>query len=133
MLDCRHWKFAHEAILIYRIATRADWIRAQSAGEFVSADLAAEGFIHASEEHQVLATAARHYRGQHELVLLAIDEAELDGVDVKREDTSGRGERYPHVYAPIPLAAVVRVAAFGSNEAGEFQWPSRWETVLSGT
>ena len=92
---------------IYRIACRADWEAALASGQFASPDLAAEGFIHFSERHQLPRTAARHYRGQSDLFLLEVDES-LVGAPVKRENTSGGTELFPHVYGRVPRAAVLR-------------------------
>jgi uncharacterized protein (DUF952 family) len=111
-------------VTIYRITENAFWQSAQQTGAFASPDLAAEGFIHASERHQVLRTAARYYAGQTDLILLEIDDAAL-GDTVKREDSTGRGEQFPHVYGTIPLHAVVRAAPFVETAAG-FTWPAGW-------
>jgi uncharacterized protein (DUF952 family) len=97
--------------MIYRIAEENDWKRAQQTGEFASADLKAEGFIHCSEQHQILRTAAKYYAGKKSLVLLEIDETKIIN-NLKREDSTGRGEMFPHVYAPIPLAAITRHVDF---------------------
>ncbi len=107
--------------MIYRIASREDWQRAEATGQFASADLALEGFIHASELHQVLRTAARYYSEQTGLLLLEIDDTIL-GEKVKREDITGRGEKFPHVYGAIPLLAVVRWFEFVES-AGGFALP----------
>ena len=92
--------------MIYRIAEYADWNRAQGEGVFASADLALEGFIHCSEFHQVLRTAEKYYAGKTDLVLLEIDDSLL-GTALVRENLTGSGI-FPHVYEPIPLAAIVR-------------------------
>lgn len=107
--------------MIYRIADEADWRRAQQTGEFASADLQLEGFIHCSEQQQILRTAAKYYAGKKSLVLLEIDETKIID-DLKREDSTGRGEVFPHVYAPIPLAAVTRHFDFIETDTG-FQLP----------
>jgi uncharacterized protein (DUF952 family) len=93
--------------MIYRIAEENDWKRVQQTGEFASADLKAEGFIHCSEQHQILRTAQKYYSGKKGLVLLEIDEGPITAC-LKREDSTGRGEMFPHVFAPIPIAAITR-------------------------
>ena len=90
--------------MIYRIAEITDWLRAQRDGVFVSADLAAEGFIHCSEREQVARTAQKYYSGRGDLVLLEIDDAVL-GKALVREDLTGSG-LFPHVYGSIPLSAI---------------------------
>jgi uncharacterized protein (DUF952 family) len=93
--------------VIYRLTSAAEWAAAQAAGEFRSPDLDAEGFIHCSERAQILRTANKYYADAIALTLLEIDERQL-GSMVVREDLTGSGT-FPHLYAPIPLAAVVGV------------------------
>ena len=108
--------------MIYRIAESADWNRANERGYFASADLAAEGFIHISELHQVLRTANKYYRGKTGLVLLEIDETFLTS-PVIREDLTGNGVFFPHSYAPIPVRAIVRHFDLTMDANGDCQLP----------
>jgi uncharacterized protein (DUF952 family) len=112
--------------MLYRIAEPADWQHAQQTGFFASADLAAEGFIHSSEQHQILETARRYYAGRAGLVLLEWDEDTLAaaGVRVEREWVPSRQEHFAHVFGPLPLAAVRRVWPFDANGTGDFQLPA---------
>lgn len=112
--------------MLYRLAEPADWQHAQQTGFFASADLAAEGFIHSSEQHQILETARRYYAGRADLVLLEWDEDALAvaQVRVEREWVASRGQHFAHVFGPVPLAAVRRTWRFGPNEQGEFQLPA---------
>ncbi|MFN0068450.1 MAG: DUF952 domain-containing protein [Limisphaerales bacterium] len=111
--------------MIYRIADAADWQAALQSGFFASADLAAEGFIHCAGRHQVQGVADRHYAGRAGLTLLAIDEARLD-VPLRRENTSGGTELFPHVHGPIPLAVVAAHAPLERDDAGIIRWPAGW-------
>ena len=113
--------------MIYRIAERSDWLQTRQSGCFASADLAAEGFIHASELHQVLRTANKYYRGKAGLVLLEIDDTLL-GVNVVREDLTGSGICFPHVYVPIPIRAIVRHVDFSEVAGGGFSLPAEFTT-----
>jgi uncharacterized protein (DUF952 family) len=113
--------------MIYRIAEHADWLQSQASGRFESADLAAEGFIHGSELHQVLRTANKYYRDKTSLMLLEIDESVLGDL-VVREDLTGSGICFPHIYAPIPMHAIVRHFVFATDEAGDFALPVELRT-----
>ena len=112
--------------MLYRLAEPADWQHAQQTGFFASADLAAEGFIHSSEQHQILETARRYYAGRADLVLLEWDEAALAAahVRVEREWVASRGEAFAHVFGPVPLTAVCRSWPFGADATGEFRLPA---------
>ena len=111
--------------MLYRIAEATDWHHAQQTGCFASADLAAEGFIHSSEQHQILETARRYYAGRADLVLLEWDEAALAAANVRveREWVASRQQHFAHVFGPVPLAAVRRSWPFGADAAGQFELP----------
>lgn len=115
--------------MIYRVAELADWHTAQQTGFFASSDLAAEGFIHASELYQAEATANRYYAGRTDIVLLELDESELwvAAVPVKREFAEARNDYFPHVFAPVPLAAIVRALPFQTAPAGQHTLPPELE------
>jgi len=111
--------------MIYRIAEAADWSAARQQGFFASPDLAGEGFIHFSERHQVQGVSERYYAGKPNLTLLAVDETQL-AVLVKRENTSGGTELFPHVYGPVPLAAIVAHAPLVRDDTGRVLWPGEF-------
>ncbi len=93
---------------MFHITTPAAWAAAQASGALSPASLASEGFVHCSTAAQVPGTLERHFRGQRGLLLLRLDEAKLEAAKLKWEAPPGRpAERYPHYYAPLPVAAVV--------------------------
>jgi len=89
---------------LFHITTRAAWQRARATGSYQPASLAAEGFIHLSTDKQWLAVANARYRGQHELVLLSVRDDRLDS-ELRFEEADG--QRYPHLYGPLPVESVV--------------------------
>jgi uncharacterized protein (DUF952 family) len=99
---------------IFHIAKVADWETAQAAGEYrvstLGRTLEQEGFLHASRAGQWQAVYDAFYAGVDEpLVLLEIDSGLL-GVPVVEEAPPGTDERFPHIYGPLPVAAVVAVS-----------------------
>lgn len=89
--------------LIYKITPRADWEAALASGTFTGAPVdLADGFIHFSTAAQVAETAARHFRGQPDLLLVAFDASAL-GPALKWEPSRG-GDLFPHLYAPLAVA-----------------------------
>jgi uncharacterized protein (DUF952 family) len=100
------------AALLYHIAAAADWVRAQRDGEYrISTrgrSLDQEGFIHASTAAQVAPVANAFYRDHREpLLLLVLDPGRL-GAEVRWEPAPGFDGPFPHIYGPIPAAAVRR-------------------------
>ncbi len=108
--------------MIYRLTSAAEWAAAHAAGEFRSADLAAEGFIHCSEYAQIVRTANKYFATETELTLLQIDEAML-GQTLVREDLTGSGT-FPHVYAPIPTKAVMALYAMRKDSRDGWTLPA---------
>ncbi len=91
--------------LIYKICPRAGWLEAQRDGAYRgSLDDRRDGFIHLSLASQVAGTAAKYFRAQTDLVLLAVDASAL-GADLRYEPSRG-GESFPHLYAELPISAV---------------------------
>ena len=91
--------------LIYKISERASWQEAERDGAFRGAPVDhADGYIHFSTADQLRETAARHFAGQQELVLVAVEPAAL-GPALKWEPSRG-GALFPHLYGDLPLTAV---------------------------
>src|SRR5438270_716566 len=91
---------------IYKICEAGLWRAAARAGVFAGAEVdARDGFIHFSSAVQVAETAARHFAGAADLMLLAVDAAAL-GDALKWEPSRG-GELFPHLYGALPLQAVL--------------------------
>src|SRR4051794_2010640 len=108
--------------MLYHLALAADWEQARHAGEYrvstLGTSLEQEGFIHTSWPHQLAGVAERFYTDVTEpLVLLQIDEAALD-VPWRVDPVPGSAEGFPHVYGPIPVAAVRAAAPVGRPPDG---------------
>jgi uncharacterized protein (DUF952 family) len=90
---------------IYKICDAAAWQAAERTGEFAGAavDLA-DGYIHFSTADQVAETAAKHFAGQRDLILVAVN-ADALGATLKWEPSRG-GALFPHLYGKLPLSTV---------------------------
>jgi uncharacterized protein (DUF952 family) len=92
-------------VLIYKICPRALWQEAERTGAFRGAPVdQADGYIHFSTAEQVSETAARHFAGQTDLLLVAVDATAL-GPALKWEPSRG-GALFPHLYGELSLDAV---------------------------
>ena len=115
---------------IFHIAEKVIWENALSEGIYYPEGFSKEGFIHCSELDQILGAANTFYSSRKDIVLLEID-AHLVGFPIKYESAVGSGERFPHLYGPLMIYAVVHVYAFKPDNAGEFRLPE--ELSGSGT
>ncbi|MCW3841326.1 DUF952 domain-containing protein [Micromonospora yasonensis] len=92
--------------MIYKILTNSEWAGAQAAGEFTGTELdRQDGYVHLSAADQVVETARRVYAGVTGLTVLAVDPDRLG--DALRCEVSRGGALFPHLYAALPIGAVV--------------------------
>ena len=89
----------------YKIFTADQWAQFRSCGVFLGAPVdLADGYIHLSTADQLQDTLNKHFVGQSGLVIAEVDLAML-GETVKWEISRG-GALFPHIYGPLPMAAV---------------------------
>jgi uncharacterized protein (DUF952 family) len=94
-----------EPEFIYKIATEAAFAPARSATSFAGMPIDfADGYIHFSTADQLSETLRLHFAGQAGLVLLAVRTADV-AKDLKWEASRG-GALFPHLFAPLPIAAI---------------------------
>ena len=108
--------------LIYKVCGAAEWQAAVARGRYDgSPDDQRDGFIHFSTAAQVRDTAARHFAGQADLLIVAVDAGAL-GAALRWEPSRG-GDLFPHLYGPLPLDAVRWTAGLPLDAAGRHVFP----------
>jgi uncharacterized protein (DUF952 family) len=111
--------------LVFKLVDRASWQAAAASGVFGGSPIdARDGFIHFSTAAQVRETAARHFAGRADLLIVAVAAGAL-GAALRWEPSRG-GDLFPHLYGPLPLDAVRWVADLPLDAAGRHLFP---ETV----
>src|SRR5258708_35470832 len=107
---------------IYHVCRRDEWKAAPARGHYDgSSQDKIDGFIHFSGADQVVASAAKHRAGQSGLLILEVDAGGL-GPELRWE-ASRVGAIFPHLYKPLPVAAVVPVAHLPLGGAGRPAFP----------
>jgi len=97
-----------EKQLIYKIVGTDLWNSAEKAGVFKGATIDLEdGYIHFSTAEQAQETAAKHFAGQQDLLLVAVDTETL-GEALKWEESRG-GALFPHLYSTLDPTKVATV------------------------
>lgn len=109
--------------IIYKICPEALWHAAAKAGRFDGAPIDhADGYIHFSTAGQARETAAKHFAGQRDLLLVAVDAASLG--DALKWEVSRGGALFPHLYAPLDLSAVIWVKPLPLGADGAHVFPA---------
>ena len=109
--------------IICKICPAALWRAAEQAGRFDGAPVdLADGYIHFSTAGQARETAAKHFAGQDDLLLVAIEAGPL-GKTLKWEVSRG-GALFPHLYAPLDPSAALWVKPLPLGADGVHQFPA---------
>lgn len=81
----------------------------------------ADGYVHMSTADQVQGTVDKHFAGQSDLFIAAVDLGLLG--DAVRWEVSRGGALFPHLYAPLSLAAVITHAPLRRDAEGTVLLP----------
>jgi uncharacterized protein (DUF952 family) len=111
-----------QAVTIYHLAEPEHWERARLTGGYAESTrgrtMEQEGFIHCSSAEQwpvVRRSFYADYPGP--LLLLEIDVARLSEPPVQEVGNPATGETFPHLYATLPVDAVVTVTELAAPHA----------------
>lgn len=112
---------------LLHITERDSWLAAIPAGEYRMSTrgvtLAEQGFIHCSLRGQLRAVADLLYGGAAgDLVVLVIDSDKVPAA-VRYEAAEPGGQEYPHIYGPLPVAAVTSVVPVTRDAASRLVLP----------
>ena len=106
---------------VFKIVDAAAWSQAQRDGVFAGAPVDhADGFIHLSAAHQARETAAKHFAGRRDLLLVAY--APVDFGDALRWESSRGGALFPHVYATLDPARALWAKPLPLRDDGTHDW-----------
>ncbi|WP_037228595.1 DUF952 domain-containing protein [Roseobacter sp. GAI101] len=112
-------------MLIYKIFRADEWQALRSAGTTQGAPIdVADGYVHFSTATQAAETAAKHFAGEDDLYLLAVETDRL-GDDIKWEVSRG-GAKFPHLYRDLKMADVAWAQPL-PLENGAHQFPAGFE------
>ncbi|TMM55363.1 DUF952 domain-containing protein [Sulfitobacter sabulilitoris] len=93
-------------MIIYKIFRADEWAHLRTQGETLGAPVdLADGYVHFSTAGQAEDTAAKHFAGHDDLMLVAVDTDRL-GDDLKWEVSRGDA-LFPHLYRALRLGDVV--------------------------
>ena len=113
--------------LIYKVLTAGQHAALLAAGAFVGAPVdLKDGYVHLSTAAQLRETLARHFAGQADLRVLAVAVDALPAGALRWEPSRG-GALFPHLYAPLPLAAVGTVWTVDVGADGRSTLPEGFE------
>ncbi len=107
---------------LYKICSASLWREAEREGRFRGSEVdMRDGFIHFSAVTQVVETAAKHFAGARDLLLVSVNADRL-GERLKWEPSRG-GALFPHLYGDLDLSAVLKVEPLPLDPLGRHRFP----------
>lgn len=116
-------------MMIFKIFRREEWnvLKREETTDGAPIDIA-DGYVHFSTAAQAAETAAKHFAGERDLMLIAVEASRL-GTDLKWEVSRG-DQLFPHLYRelrlsdvawaqPLPLADGVHQFPAGLEDASQ--------------
>lgn len=106
---------------LLHLTTGLEWRTALHAG-----CLLARPFLHLSTPEQVALPANRLFAGRTDMLLLVVDPDRLEA-EVRWEPgvaTDPSSMRFPHLYGPLPVAAVIAVVPYRPGDDGTYAQPA---------
>ena len=95
----------------YKILTADQWVQFQTDGIFHGAPVdLSDGYIHLSATDQLQGTLDKHFAGQSGLVVIEVNLVALK--DSVKWEVSRGDALFPHIYGPLPMAAVIGEVSF---------------------
>ena len=109
--------------VIYHLARESGWRDAERAGRYEGTrEDRADGFLHFSTGSQIAESAARHRKGETDIVLVAVEADSLG--DALRWEPARGGELFPHLYGSLPLESVLWSRPLPLGDDGLHQFPA---------
>ena len=107
--------------IAYKILTAAELAELE-AGTFQGAAVdRADGYVHLSTASQLAETVDRHFAGQSDLAIAAVD-LEALGDAIRWEESRG-GQSFPHLYGALTLDAVIAYGPLERHADGTIALP----------
>lgn len=109
-------------LVAYKVLTGSQMAALETDGVFAGAPIdLADGYIHLSTDSQVTETVDKHFAGQTGLHVAAVDLAVL--ADAVKWEASRGGQLFPHIYAALPLNAVLAYGPLERTADGQVRLP----------
>ncbi|MDT8757734.1 DUF952 domain-containing protein [Sphingomonas psychrotolerans] len=106
----------------YKVLTAEQMASLERDGNFAGAPVdLQDGYIHLSTAAQLQETIDKHFAGQSDLWLVAVD---LDALaDTVKWEPSRGGQLFPHIYGELPLDAVIAYSELHYEPDGSLRLP----------
>lgn len=106
--------------LIFHLVKKEDWKQYKQDARYRPETLDSDGFIHCSSGRDIEDTANRLFKGEKDLLLIVINTTLIEP-ELRYENDGDTGPKYPHIYGPLNLDAVIDKIELATEDDGTFK------------
>ena len=106
---------------VFKIIEKNEWKKAKKLGIYSGSTKDIEdGYIHFSEEQQVMETLNKYYKDKENLILLKVHTLNLEHL---LWEQASNGDMYPHLYSSLDITNVEEEFELPLNDNGYHRLP----------
>lgn len=106
--------------LIFHLVKKEDWKTQKKESRYHPETLDSDGFIHCSSGKYIEDIANSLFKGEKDVLLIIINTTLVEP-ELRYENAGNSDIKYPHIYGPLNLDAVVDKIELAHEEDGSFE------------
>lgn len=106
--------------LIFHLVKKGDWKDQKKESRYSPESLDSQGFIPCSSGKDVEETANRLFKGENDVLLIVINTTLIEP-ELKYEEDKETGTKYPHIYGPLNMDAVIDKIELAMEDDSTFE------------
>lgn len=116
--------------IIYHLTTEREFFQQIESEDYAPSGFETEGFIHFSQEHQILGVANKYYHNAESPILLEVAveklkaplkyEAPIHPGGAPSTEEGARADLFPHLYGKINKTAIVNIIPMRRDSDGNY-------------
>ncbi|NGP76397.1 DUF952 domain-containing protein [Balneolaceae bacterium YR4-1] len=106
--------------LIFHVVKKEDWKTQKKDSRYHPETIDTEGFIHCSTGRNIEEVTNRLYSGEDDILLIIINTTLVDP-EIRYENCGNSDIKYPHIYGPLNMDAVIDKIELASEDDGSYK------------
>ena len=106
--------------LIFHVVKKEDWKSQKKDSRYHPDSLDSEGFIHCASGNNIEDVTNRLYEGETNVLLIIINTTLVEP-EIRYESSDDSDTKYPHIYGPLNMDAVVDKIELAAEDDGSYK------------
>lgn len=106
--------------LIFHVVKKEDWKLQKKDSRYHPESIDTEGFIHCSPGREIEEVTNRLFKGESDILLIIINTTLVEP-EIRYENSGDSDTKYPHIYGPLNMDAVIDKIELASEDDGSYK------------